>query len=280
MSRVARWRRRTGDPTSLRGWLVGNETFVALGKDEATQRNARLVLCGCVVYLVLGAVLIFGFPKVGSVILPFVNCCIMVPVLVSSARRKPPPDEDPYGPGESLLVQASVRNSGGMRTGGDIGRLISSEGWLLFEGERTSFAVTRGEAYEPRYGETGLVNLEDGRSVLFSAPDAGVLERVLTDWSASPVAEGEAVLPPVEIHPGIWVERWTMTLTGALIFFIVAGFGLAFGFPLAAALASVGLVACLGAAGGVARRLGKELPRALEGADPALDAPRQILPRG
>ena len=272
MSRIANWRRAPGDPTTVRGWLFGSGTFFAAlapttdkPADRKTQRRIGHFLTA---YVVFGVVMIFGFPDVGKHVLPVMNLCLAIVNVVRIYLKPKITVDEGQNLGESVLVTLSVVNAKGGTTGNDLGRLISNEGWLLFEGERTAFALTRQKAQVPRFGAAGVVNLEDRRAVRFASPDAVMLDRVLTDWSLSPVPDGEAVLPPTETHPGVWAERWTGCVIGLIACVAVAGMALAFGFPLWSAFTLLPMGGLAWGARVLSRRLVQELPRVLGAASP------------
>ncbi len=134
-------------------------------------------------------------------------------------------------------------------TGSDRGWLIFSDGWLLFEGARTSFALTRGEARNlPPQSLT--LKLEDRRSVQFSLPgerpNAEPLNRALRRWNAEPIPEGEAILPPIEIHPTFWVDRCSLSALGVAIMAVPMVLAALYAYWIVAALAGVVLLGCLG----------------------------------
>ena len=272
MSRISTWRRAPGDPTTLRGWLFGSGPFFPVlppttGKlaDRKTQRRIGHFLTA---YVVFGVVMIFGFPDIGKHVLPVVNICLAVVNVVRIYLKPKTTVDEGQGPGESVLVTLSVANEKGRTTGKDRGRLISSEGWLLFEGERTAFALTRRDANVPRFGAAGVVNLVDRRSVRLISPDAAILDRVLTDWSLSPVPDGEPILPPVDRHPEVWVERWIGCIIGLIACVTLSGMALAFGFPLGAASTLLPAGGLAWGARLLSRRLRQELPRVLGAASP------------
>ena len=158
-------------------------------------------------------------------------------------------------------------------TGNDRGWLVHNDGWLLFDGERTSFAFTRGEARKESFGPFGSFRLEDGREVRFSPPgekpDVAPLEDIVRKWEAAIIPDGEAVLPPVEIHPSVWAERFTLAVGTAIVFVVPIGMGIAFEVFWVSALSIVGLMAMIATASRYASILRRGLPKAL--ADPGHD---------
>ncbi len=185
------------------------------------------------------ALLLYGVHRLPTFVGPLV--VVLGPLLDAAVHRfrkgspaiEPPkpeaPELKPPDVGESFRVSLSIRDTFGRTTGRDNGWLIFSEGWILFEGVRTEFAITRGESYRwPTAAAFGL-RLEDGRNVVISvAPNAGLekrLNQAFRAWEAAPIPDGEAMLPPREVHTEIYARRHGFWILGGAF----AGAGIASG---------------------------------------------------
>lgn len=258
MSRVARWKRGPDDPETVRGWLF---RFQNGPKTPEGRRQTRILLLVLAAYLAVALLLVAFVPNVGK-LMPLIN--VVFPIVAVLGRKQKKTPALGSGPGESFEVRMTVADRHGVATGTDRGWLIFSEGWLLFEGARTSFAVTRGEARGRLYGIQLSLTLEDRRSVQLSLVEGQEsLTQAHRDWNAAPIPEGEALLPPTEFHPETWVDRWSLCIFGAVGFGTVLGFGIAFGVGWVIASSLLAVLACLIVASRCARRLRRELSRVL-----------------
>ena len=205
--------------------------------------------------------------------LPFLNV-VWVFVSVFPIRRPKPVSISLPGADDAFAVRMTVVDRIGEQTGSDCGTLIFCDGWLLFEGARTEFAVTRGEAWANAPGTSVNLTLEDRRTVRLTLPleASGYkpFNEAFSRWNLQPIPDGEAVLPPREIHPEVWVERWTWCVIGLIACLAVTGMAFAFGLPLWAAYALLPAAGCAWGARLLSTRLGEELPRVL-GAASALE---------
>ena len=228
MSRIARWRRGPDDPSTARGWLF---RF-----DRGPEERRRLAIAFGTLG---GALAILGtvwaiFPATFHLIGPFGPALVYAASLVANRieRRSTPKPKEPPEIGDAFEVRLTIRDAHGLRTGSDQGWTIFSQGWVLFEGTRTDFAVTRGESSRQLREGTLTLRLEDGRKVTFSPiggpPIARQLNRAFNAWEVAMVPEGEAVLPPIETHSEIWAERHTLCIVGLLVSLAMAGFGATF----------------------------------------------------
>jgi hypothetical protein len=175
-----------------------------------------------------------------------------------------------------------VQGFNGLATGSDYGWLVSCDGWLLFEGTRTNFALTRGEARQLRYEVVGHLFLEDDRRVAFSVvgemPDPKPLQDIIRCWEREPIPGGDAILPPREPHPQIWADRSTYCVLGGLICLVPGLLCFWAGFPIVGGGFFLGAVASVTGSIIYARRLRSELKRLLplEGASqPSIAAPQE-----
>lgn len=228
----------------------------------AERKRIGIILTILLGYLGLGAVLAFVFPKVGHHILPFMSGLGLALPIVANTRRKSDPPET-LGPGETFPMTLALTNRRGVATGKDQGHLIFSEGWLLFEGARTAFALTRAEGAGWTDSRVVRFTLADGRGAVFSlppnSPSSDRLKAAYYVWSGMSIPKGEAVLPPVEIHPAVRAERWSLAVVGLVVCVPVAALGLFFAFWPLAILATLGATASLAGARRCARRLRDDL---------------------
>lgn len=232
------------------------------------MNRKRLKLIGTILvaYLLIALYLLLWAPKAGRFILPLINIAFLLGSLVSGLRKKPELKAE-EGMEEGAPARLTVLSSQRVNTGSDYGRLIECDGWLLFEGARTSFAVTRGEARRPKYDPPGHLRLEDDRTVVFAPIGGGLdhepIKRVLQKWERASIPDGEAVLPPRETHPEIWADRWTVAVGAGIVLLLPFGMGLAFGVVWIWVLSLI-LISCAASyAWDYARRLKRELPRVL-----------------
>ena len=274
MSRIAKWRRAPGDPTTLRGWLFGSGTKIPVPSDpESRQASRRHVTKALVVLGTFFAIAgLIWFLKPGLVrYLPFLNVGWVFFSLFRNRRPKSEPISLP-GADDAFSVRMAVVDRIGEQTGSDFGTLIFCEGWILFEGGRTNFALSRGEAAAIPTARSVTLTLEDRRTVRLTLLDEGCDFRSFSEafsrWNSLPIPDGEAVLPPTDIHPGVWAERWTGCVIGLIACVAVAGMALAFGFPLWAGFTLLPMGGLAWGARVLSRRLVQELPRVLGAASP------------
>ena len=274
MSRVARWRRAPGDPTTLRGWLFGSGTKIPVPSDPESQQAARRhvtkVLAVLSVYLALAGLIWILKPELVRY-LPFLN----VGWVLFSVRPFRRPKSEPIsllGADDAFEVRMAVVSRTGEQTGKDFGTLIFCDGWLMFEGGRTDFAVTCGEAAATPTARSVTLTLEDRRTVRLTLLDENCEFRSFSEafsrWNSQPIPDGEALLPPTETHPEVWVERWTGCILGLIACIAFAGMALAFGFPLGAAFTLLPAGGLVWGARVLSRRLRQELTRVLGAASP------------
>lgn len=245
-------------------------------------------------FLVRG--IVYGFGLLAGTFLPrfspplAIGLLVLCPVLDAIVRRiwKSPPAVEPPKPqppeiGEAFRVGLTIRDARGQVTGRDHGWLIFSEGWILFEGNRSEFAITRGESYRRRSESLFVLRLEDGRAVYLSPATGWDSEKALNEafktWETVPIPDGEAVLPPEEVHPEIVAEHQLGWIFGTVAAAVVLAFGIGFvSWPTIAlgSILSTGYV--LGAAE-CTRRLRASLARALlDRSVPDPSMPERILP--
>lgn len=232
-------------------------------KTPEERRWKRFLLGFLGAYAVVAFLLMVFVPAVGK-LTPLFGLVLVILGVGKEKREVAPVYES--GPGEGFSVSVSVVDQHGVTRGLDKGWLIFSEGWLLFEGARTSFAVTRGEARGKVFGMQLSLTLEDRRNVQFTvAPERqDALLQGHREWNLAPIPDGEALLPPVDVHPLIWADRWTLCVFGAVAFGVVTGFGIGFGYWWVVAVSSMAVIACLCSAAYYVRRLRRELLRVFE----------------
>lgn len=267
VSRVATWRPGPNDPETAARWLFRGGTLTSGGEErpKPSLRKKRLIALGAASYLAAFVGLFVFFPKWGG-LTPLLNLPYVVVNMIVTWRRKSFTKVGD-GPGESVWVNLTVQDAHGRKTGGDRGWLVHCEGWILFEGERTSFAFTRGEAWTPRYEGHGVFALEDRRRVILTPvgekPGPTPLKALVAAWNEAPIPAGEAILPPTDLHPQHWVDQHAAWVLGAVVAATFGGFAVAFQAWPIAVLATVARVFCIVCAYDCARRLRAELPRVL-----------------
>ena len=153
-------------------------------------------------------------------------------------------------PVEAFWVRILVERDG-VRTGTDHGYATFVDGWFVFEGLRTSFALKESDVSRiehPRDVPYRLALVDGTRLVVdpLGVPSvAQELKRAVVAWRTSPSAGGESVFPPALVHPQVIADetlRLLMAVGGATVLWLTV-FGAAGtqGFWLFFALASGGL---------------------------------------
>lgn len=263
MSRIATWRRAPSEPDTVRGWLLRANP---LARDTPARNVGRLPLSALLIigmniaatpFLTHGGSLVFLGSFAASVVLS----------LLSWLRRRPTVVRGD-GPGESVWISLAIWDRFEKATGGDVGWLIHSDGWLLFEGGRTAFALTRNEVSRDQWNGKGVLWIEDGRKIEFrlphERPKRAVLDGLLAAWDTAPTPKGEAVLPPIATHPEGAAYDWNNRVAEVVLWSMGIAVSLLSGlWPIIVALYSIMAFVSAGRALAAAKRLRRDL-RSLE----------------
>lgn len=184
---------RADDPKTPLGWLFGVDRWhgapiyaILAGTTAATSVMRDF----CEAWLP---------PGIGGAVGAFVS---MLPftVMISAFASKPPEVSVPDpAPGETHLSTVKVAFEE-RSLGEDRGMVAFSEGWFLFEGRRTLFALGRADVRGVRnIGEETRLDLNSGHQLRLSGDLP--LRAALAVWMAEPSATGISRLPPTDAHP-------------------------------------------------------------------------------
>ena len=220
MSRRAVWRRVPDDPRTALGWLWDDRV-----------RYLRAMRSNLAFYLgFLALVLYFhGYLMLAS-------GALATTILLLRLRARPRSVESLLtlpAPVPSFVCDLDIRRAG-TTIGIDRGVVSFVDGWLHFEGRRTSFAVKR-EDLKAR--ESEKIELTDGTELLFRSqvengllhPSRWVFGVSLEAWARKGSAEGESLLPPTAPHPSALYRASRDLLFAALGVIALAWGGWAFG---------------------------------------------------
>ena len=144
--------------------------------------------------------LFFGKPFNHLVFLVFAMGMILLAIYVSRPKALRTALESlpfPYYPVRVRLARM------GKPTGRDEGHVAFLDGWLVFEGERTTFSLSAGDV-ERIYREDRLARLllKGEQAVeIVGTKDGEVLKTELMVWHSRPPAVGLSRLPPLAPHP-------------------------------------------------------------------------------
>ena len=238
MVRRADWRRSPGDPETLAGW-----TLRAILEESPRIVGTTLLTILFVGFAVLtdGVAFFSGFSP-GD--LKFRGRRLRAPSSLSYLAPSPALPDERFPVFLRLIRQ-------GVRTGQDEGVVIFFDGWLLFEGRRTTFAIRNRDALFLS-DEDNRLRFDQGIEGEFFPYEKDGDRRDLRDafgvallrWSKGPSPDGEPVLPPGTVHPWGRGQALGATIAGAVL--ILAAFpllsvGLLVAKAMAAAVALCGI---------------------------------------
>lgn len=194
----AEWRKRADDPLTPLGWLVGMDRWHGV---PVYPFVAGTVFVAMVLRALIERALPVGwdeaFGSVCGTLLMFGALTLLTP----SGRRKEALGPDP-APGNVHSSTVRIKHSDRC-LGEDAGVLVFNEGWLLFEGASTSFALCRDDVDQIyRIGDARHFDLRGGHRLEFEvAVEPRAFRDDLDRWMREPSATGLSRLPPVERHP-------------------------------------------------------------------------------
>ena len=147
----------------------------------------------------------------------------------NSLRERQEPLPFPYYPARVRLARM------GTPTGRDEGHVAFVEGWLVFEGERTTFSLSAADVekidWEDRFARLLLKGQQTVEVV--GTKDCDVLKTELMVWYSRPPAVGLSRLPPTSRHPSARAGMaFGLALAGPLFLGIVVESVLWGGLPL------------------------------------------------
>ena len=162
--------------------------------------------------------LVFGKPFNVFAFLVFAMGMILVYTYITRPkawRTAPEPLPFPYYPARVRLARM------GTPTGRDEGHVAFVDGWLVFEGERTTFSLSAADVekidWEDRFARLLLKGQQTVEIV--GTKDCDVLKTELMVWYSRPPAVGLSRLPPISWHPSARAGMaFGLALAGPLIF--------------------------------------------------------------
>lgn len=204
MSDRAVWRRDPTDPKGLLGWALAD-----------ADRAIRLLTedLGCLI-TIAAAVLFFSGHRWEA------GALLVAPALLRKLRRRPrsvtPILTLPLAAPTYACTILAKRE--GTTVGVDRGVVTFIEGWLHYEGFRTTFSLSRRDVAARK---ENTLTFEDESGVEFLPDDAlhaagvertgrqAAFARDLDAWyRLERAAEGLSILPPVELHPSAVARAW------------------------------------------------------------------------
>lgn len=199
----APWRQSPDDPRTAAGWLWTERYRPLQGAVESL---------GCLGQIGVVALFVFG------------HAMAAIALLLATFLLKP---LSRLGPGrasvEPLLTlpppaaafPCGVEVSrGGRVVGVDRGAVTFLEGWLQYEGFRTSFSLSRADVV--RRDQNGITLTEGGVSFVPDPHVEKAFSTALDRWyRLDPAAKGISILPPVQVHPTAFARARMDALTAA-----------------------------------------------------------------
>jgi hypothetical protein len=169
---------------------------------------------------------------------------------------------------DSIEVRLRILAQDGKIASHDLGLLIVVDGWLLFEGAHTAFALNRNVAVPSNYVSMGDLQLRDGRTVALIPVDRKqrptALERSIAEWVRAPIAHGVPILPPHGADPLRWVRTSALCVLASVLYLVLV----LSGFWVGAVLGVPAFVWLVGAIVHAARRYRRERPKSALPTDP------------
>lgn len=227
MVQRAIWRKRSDDPQSVLGMLIADRAHYA---ESPLRAIGCLGLIGTVVFLFRGELLPAAISFGITAVLPRLR---MRRKSVVDLLTVPLPA--PAFPGTVEIT------SDGAMIGWDRGVVTFLDGWLYFEGRRTSFSLSRSDVRQRRQNEIEL----DGSGVRFFPDDAfsagplresGLQARFAAEldrwYRIDSAVKGISILPPNTLHRSGVVRAWAdvvasifqFAVTGAVFWAFAAAF--------------------------------------------------------
>lgn len=168
---------------------------------------SRAAIIGSVAFLLVMGLgtwgsFVYNVHFVGAIVMGLGN--LMLPVFLQRTKARTNAVRLEPAPGE-LLVTASYYHGDALSLGADEGLLTLVDGWIFFQGDRTSWSVRpsdldRIDSHLLSYpGPRGVfrvaLSYQPVSSVFWRSDHS--LSELLDRWKEGPEPEGEAVLPPV-----------------------------------------------------------------------------------
>lgn len=253
------WRRLGGDPTTVWGWIFRK-------RFEVESFDARKFWISAVFFsLTLGGLTATklvqgrGYVWLTIPLITIVNCTreawkLRLPT--SEAHAALPTLTEAR---EALPVLLIVSDGFGQPTGKDHGWVTFADGWLVYEGLRTEFTLTKAAINLPYEFALGGVTMKvaDGRRVTLkpiaadgapgNSAERGDEQRLIgciQAWLTESIPGGLSTFPPRALHPEVARERLAFPLVYALAALFLAMVSNAFFGPEIAFLFVIAAVGC------------------------------------
>ena len=223
----ATWRIRQKDPRNWLGWLARDPLAPARW---VAGNGAKVLRLAAFAEMVggqwLAAALLFIFASAPEGVVSSLDAIWGGRIHLKARRFSPRPLPVSElltlpSPEPSFPCRIEILNRGTL-VGTDIGIVTFLEGWLHYEGHRTSFSLRRSDVSE-RSGER--LNLAEGGTVAFEPHDWIELGDTvefdlkkrfganLRSWMRSDAPVGEPILPPLTFHSSGVLRAWSNLVT-------------------------------------------------------------------
>lgn len=208
MSERAVWRKGPDEGTSWIGYLVA---------DRQRYLHKPLENLGCLC-TVAGLFLLVGGHTLAGLGLFAVT--FLARLLRRPRRRDVTPLMTLPLPAPAFPCDVEIGNRDGA-FGIDRGVVTFIDGWLHFEGHRTTFSLSRDDA---KGRAENVLTLRDGEVLRFFPDEANGFGNAIDRWfRIAPSAQGISILPPTSIHPSGRVRAYTDVLFNLLQALALAG---------------------------------------------------------
>ena len=188
------WRRYADDPKTPLGWIFGVDRWRGI---PIYPLVATAVAATTAIREGIERLLPVGWGEPVGMIVSTSAFAILVANLSPKRRQVLAPDPAP-GAFHSTSMRIALRTQD---LGMDRGNVAFNDGWLLFEGERTSFALKRDDLVEVhRVGDGRRLDLRSGHRLRFREVEEA-LRADLDRWIAGARVPGLSRLPPTDVHP-------------------------------------------------------------------------------
>lgn len=214
------WTRRPDDPTTASGWIF-RRRFEFVSFDRKTFFIGVVATGAAIggIYLVRASM--------GKPLDAFSIWLIPILILAQAWKWQNPASKAHAAlptltdGSDALPVTLTILNEDDKITGRDYGWVTFADGWLVYEGLRASFSLTKASIGHPEYPPAGIAMfLSDKRRIqltLITDPvqtnlparrdAADDLHKATRAWLSGPIAEGDPIPPPGNDHPEVVVER-------------------------------------------------------------------------
>ncbi len=281
--RYAVWKRRPEDPRTPRGWILWGDRHMT----QAERRSLGRLLLGSAGLL---AFAIF-FMGAGALFLGLITTWLVATLYARPGAREHAKLPDLSGEKAYPVTLTVLHN--GRKVGRENGWVAFVDGWIVYEGLRTSFSV-RALDVQSKLPTSGSIDL--------SFPTMGSARlRILSDymqtnrpaklgsraaldaahdlWRSMPIPEGRPIFPPIGYSPRVLGERAAENLLGGLVLILLFYLSVALGSFFGGLFTGFGAIICFLSAVRAFRALRKILgqgslpsaPVAIEGVKPLID---------